>query len=253
MWDFSVRSHSPQRTIDEILELQRLGVRNIHFYADLFTVKRDYVIELCKLIIAQDVKVHWTCNSRVDFVDEEMLELMGKSGCWMISWGLESGSETVLKRMHKGIKEEKTRRSLATSKKFGIKNWGYFIIGMPGETEDTIKETIKFAKSLPLDIALFHIAVPYPGTPFYYEALENGWINMTKYEDFDMDRSTVLNYPHLSSAQMEQWAKRAFREWALRPGPALTFLKSANSLATLKDLLTIGVSHFKWVGNSKDI
>jgi len=95
--------------------------------------------------------------------------------------------------------------------------------------------------------------VPYPGTPFYYEALENGWIKMTKYEDFDMDRSTVLNYPHLSSAQMEQWAKRAFREWAFRPGPALTFLKSANSLSTLKDLLTIGVSHFKWVGNSTDI
>ncbi len=251
MWDFSVRSHSAERTVEEIMELKRLGVHNVHFYADLFTVKRDYVIELCKLIIEKNIKVHWTCNSRVDFVDEEMLELMAKSGCWMISWGLESGSEEVLKKMKKGIKEEKTRKALAASKKFGIKNWGYFIIGMPGETEETIKQTIKFSKSLPLDIALFHIAVPYPGTPFYYEALENGWIKMTKYEDFDMDSSTTLNYPHLSSEDMQRWAKRAFREWALRPGPAMTFLKSANSWRTLKDLLTIGASHFTWVRGGK--
>ncbi|MEI7554281.1 radical SAM protein [Candidatus Chlorohelix sp.] len=249
MWDFSVRSHSPERTIEEIIELKRLGVNSIHFYADLFTVKRDYVIELSKQLIERNIKIRWTCNSRVDFIDEEMLELMAKSGCWMISWGLESGSEEVLKHMKKGINEEKTRKALAASKKFGIKNWGYFIIGMPGETVDTIKQTIRFAKSLPLDIALFHIAVPYPGTPFYYDALENGWIKMTKYEDFDMDQSTVLNYPHLSNEQIQYWAKRAFREWAFRPAPALTFLKSANSLATLKDLLTIGVSHFKWVGN----
>jgi radical SAM superfamily enzyme YgiQ (UPF0313 family) len=209
------------------------------------------VIDLCKLIIAKGVKVHWTCNSRVDFVDEEMLELMAKAGCWYISWGLESGSEEVLKRMKKGIKEEKVVKALTTAKKFGIKNWGYFIIGMPGETEETIKTTIQFAKRLPLDLALFHIAVPYPGTPFYYEALEKGWINMSKYEDFDMDRSTVLNYPHLSSKQMEKWAKKAFREWAFRPGPAMTFLKSANSLSTFKDLLIIGASHFTWVRGGK--
>ena len=81
----------------------------------------------------------------------------------------------------------------------------------------------------------------------YHEILENDWITMTKYEDFDMDRSTVINYPGLSHEELEKWSKRAFREWALRPGPAFTFLRSANSFATLKSLFSIGKEHLSWV------
>jgi radical SAM superfamily enzyme YgiQ (UPF0313 family) len=158
----------------------------------------------------------------------------------------------VLKRMRKGINFDKTRKALETSRKLGIKNWGYFIIGMPGETVDSINETIAFAKSLPLTLALFHIAVPYPGTPFYYEAVDNGWINASRWEDFDMDVSTALNYPDLSAEELEYHAKRAFREWALRPGPALTYLRSMNSLATLKPALSLGLEHLKWVVSGRN-
>jgi radical SAM superfamily enzyme YgiQ (UPF0313 family) len=153
----------------------------------------------------------------------------------------------VLKRMRKGINFDKTRRALETSQRLGIKNWAYFIIGMPGETVESINETIKFAKGLPLTLALFHIAVPYPGTPFYYEAVQNGWINANRWEDFDMDHSTVLNYPHLSAEELEYHAKRAFREWAMRPGPALTYLRSMNSTATFKSAISLGLEHAKWV------
>ena len=231
--------------------LASLGVTNIHFYADLFTVDRQVVIDLCKLIIADGTKFKLTSNSRVDFVDEEMLTWMAKAGFWMMSWGLESGSQDVLKRMRKGINFDKTRKALETSRKLGIKNWGYFIIGMPGETVDSIHETIEFAKSLPLTLALFHIAVPYPGTPFYYEAVQNGWINATRWEDLDMDRSTVLNYPHLAAEDLEYHAKRAFREWALRPGPAWTYLRSMNSRATLGSAVSMGVEHAKWMLSAK--
>lgn len=251
MWQNTVRSHSPERIFAEMKVLASLGITNIHFYADLFTVDRQVAIDLCKLIVEDGTKFKLTSNSRVDFVDEELIEWMAKAGFWMISWGLESGSQTVLKRMRKGIHFEKTRKALATSKKFGIKNWGYFIIGMPGETVESIDETIAFAKSLPLTLALFHIAVPYPGTPFYYEAVENGWISAHRWEDFDMDVSTVLNYPDLTADELEYHAKRAFREWALRPGPALTYLKSMNSLATLRPALSLGFEHLKWVVSSK--
>ncbi len=251
MWQNTIRSHSPERILEEIKVLVSLGVTNIHFYADLFTVDREVVLALCKMMVEQNVKVRWTSNSRVDFVDEEMLYWMAKSGCWMISWGLESGAPEVLKRMRKGINPEKTRRTIELSHKLGIKNWGYFIIGMPGETVDTINETIAFAKSLPLTLALFHIAVPYPGTPFYYEAVENGWISATRWEDFDMDRSTALNYPHLSAEELEYHAKRAFRQWALRPGPALTYLKSMNSKQTIASALSLGFEHLKWMASSR--
>jgi len=251
MWQNTVRSHSPERILAEMKMLASLGVTNIHFYADLFTVDRQVVIDLCKLIVEDGTQFKLTSNSRVDFVDEEMLTWMAKAGFWMLSWGLESGSMDVLKRMRKGINFDKTRQALETSSRMGIKNWGYFIIGMPGETVQTIDETIAFAKSLPLTLALFHIAVPYPGTPFYYEAVQNGWINATRWEDLDMDRSTVLNYPDLTADELEYHAKRAFREWALRPGPAITYLKSMNSAATFKSALSLGLEHAKWVVSAR--
>jgi anaerobic magnesium-protoporphyrin IX monomethyl ester cyclase len=247
MWQNTVRSHSAERIFAEMKHLASLGVTNIHFYADLFTVDRQVVIDLCKLVIEDGSRFRLTSNSRVDFIDEEMLQWMAKAGFWMISWGLESGSMDVLKRMRKGINPDKTRKALETSSKLGIKNWGYFIIGMPGETVESIDQTIAFAKSLPLTLALFHIAVPYPGTPFYYEAVENGWISATRWEDLDMDRSTVLNYPDLTAEELQYHAQRAFREWALRPGPAITYLKSMNSLAALKPALSLGLEHLKWV------
>ena len=131
-------------------------------YADLFTVNRQQVAELCNLILESGLKVKWTCNSRVDYVDEEMLKLMGQAGCWYISWGIESANELILKRIRKGYHKEQAFKALKWSKAAGINNWGYFIIGLPGETEEPIQETIAYAKELPLDIALFHIAAPYP-------------------------------------------------------------------------------------------
>jgi len=141
----------------------------------------------------------------------------------------------VLKKAHKGYRMEQAYNALNWAKKAGIKNWGYFIIGLPGETEDTIRQTISLSKKLPLDLALFHIAAPYPGTPFFYEVVENGWFRPgTSWEEVDMDESTVLDYPQLSAEQIEHWARRAFREWAIRPGPLFTFLKSLNSWQAVK-------------------
>ena len=100
---------------------------------------------------------------------------MGRAGCMLIAWGIESGNEEILKRAHKGYKMEQAHRALRWAHEAGIKNWGYFIIGLPGETVETIQETIAVSKALPLDIALFHVAAPYPGTPFFFEVVENGW------------------------------------------------------------------------------
>ena len=145
---------------------------------------------------------------------------MAKAGCHFISWGLESGNKEILAHAKKGVDPERAKQSLAWSRAAGIKNWGYFIIGLPGETVETIKQTIAFSKALPLDIALFHIAAPYPGTPFFKEVAKNGWFREgARWEEVDMDESTVLDYPNLRAEELEYWQKRAFREWAMRPGP----------------------------------
>lgn len=254
-YQFSARVRSPENIMAELWKLKNLGLNSVHMYADLFTVNRDQVIGLCKLMIEQKINMRWTCNSRVDYVDEEMLTLMGQAGCWLISWGIESGNEQILKHARKGAYPEKAMQSLTWAKKAGIQNWGYFIIGLPGETEETIRQTIEFAKKLPLDIALFHVAAPYPGTPFFFEVVENGWFRPgTRWEQVDMDKGTVLDYPDLSAEQLLYWQKRAFREWAFRPQPIFTYLKMLTSdVSTLKSALNVGLQHLSWSSsNSSD-
>ncbi len=245
----SVRLRSPEKLIEEMWLLRNQGVHHIHMYADLFTVNRDQVVDLCQGIIREGLKVIWTCNSRVDYVDEEMLRLMARAGCTLISWGIESGNEQILKKAHKGYKPEQAHKALGWARQAGIKNWGYFIIGLPGETVETIQETIAFSKALPLDIALFHVAAPYPGTPFFFEVVENGWFRPgTNWEQVDMDQGTVLDYENLKAEDLLYWQKRAFREWAFRPGPIWTMLKSMNTWAGFKSAVSIGLQTLGWVG-----
>ncbi|RMG96093.1 MAG: radical SAM protein, partial [Chloroflexi bacterium] len=253
-YQFTVRLRSPENIMEELWILKKLGINNIHMYADLFTVNRDQVMGLCKLMIEEGINIRWTCNSRVDFVDEEMLHTMAKAGCWLISWGIESGNEQILRHARKGAYPDKAQRALKWARQAGIKNWGYFIIGLPGETEETIRQTIDFSKRLPLDIALFHVAAPYPGTPFFFEVVKNGWFRPgTRWEQVDMDKGTVLDYDGLSAEQLLYWQKRAFREWAFRPGPVMTYLKMLMSdISTIKSALSVGLQHLTWQSSSAE-
>jgi radical SAM superfamily enzyme YgiQ (UPF0313 family) len=247
-YQFTTRLRSVDLIMEELWRLKELGINNIHMYSDLFTVNRDQVMELCQRMIDEKIDLKWTSNSRVDYVDEEMLRLMGKAGNHLISWGIESGNEQILKHAHKGAYPDKAERALRWARNAGIKNWGYFIIGLPGETEATIRQTIDFAKKLPLDIALFHVAAPYPGTPFFFEVVENGWFRPgTRWEQVDMDKGTVLDYPDLPAEKLLYWQKRAFREWAFRPGPMLTYLKMlVSDWSTVKSALMVGIQHLSW-------
>lgn len=247
-YQYSVRLRSPEKVLEELLVLKNLGINNVNMYADLFTANRDQVIGICKAMIDANINMKWTCNSRVDYVDEEMLNLMAKAGCFLMTWGIESGSEQVLRHARKGAYPETALRSLTWARKAGIKNWGYFIIGLPTETEETIRQTIEFSKKLPLDIALFHVAAPYPGTPFFFEVVRENWFRPgTRWEQVDMDKGTVLDYPGLPAEKLLYWQKRAFREWALRPGPIITYLKMLFSdFSTMKSALSVGMQHFEW-------
>ncbi len=254
-YQYGVRLRSPKLIMEELWKLKELGIDYINMYSDLFTVNRDQVMELCQLMIDQKIGIHWTSNSRVDFVDKEMLEMMAQAGSYMIAWGLESGNKDILKRARKGVDPQKAARTLRWAKEAGIMNWGYFIIGLPGETVATIQQTIRFAKQLPLDIALFHVAAPYPGTPFFFEVVENGWFRAgTRWEQVDMDEGTVLDYPQLSAEELLAWQKKAFRSWALRPKPVLTYLKMLLSdYNTFKTALDVGFQHLTWLARQTEV
>ncbi|MBZ0301871.1 MAG: radical SAM protein, partial [Anaerolineae bacterium] len=246
-YQHALRLRSPENIMAEIKMLHDLGVRYIHMYADLFTINRDQVMGICDEMINSGLKMGFTCNSRVDYVDEELLQKMAKAGCDTISWGIESANEEILKNARKGTTAERARRSLTWAKQQGIRNFGYFIVGLPGETRESIQETIDFSKELPLDLAIFHIAAPYPGTPFFFQVMENGWFKPgTKWEQVDMDKSTVLQYGNLSAEDLQKEAQRATREWMFRPGPVMTFMKSMTNIASIRQLLNIGFEQARW-------
>ena len=97
-YNYAVRLRTAEDIMAELWSLKKLGVNNVMMYADLFTVNREQVMSICRAMIDEKIEMKWMCNSRVDYVDEEMLSLMGQAGCHMISWGIESGSEEILKR-----------------------------------------------------------------------------------------------------------------------------------------------------------
>jgi anaerobic magnesium-protoporphyrin IX monomethyl ester cyclase len=121
-YQFSIRVRSPENIMKELRVLKDLGIKHVNMYADLFTVNREQVIGLCKLLIEEKLGLTWTCNSRVDYVDEEMLQLMGKSGCIYIAWGIESSNEQILKKAAKGYRLEQAPRALKWAHAAGIKN-----------------------------------------------------------------------------------------------------------------------------------
>ena len=251
-YNYSVRLRSAENVMAELWSLKKLGINDVMMYADLFTVNRQQVMDICNAMIDEKIDMKWMCNSRTDYVDEEMLQTMAKAGCHMISWGIESGSAEILKRVRKGTNPDKAKQALAWARKAGIKNFGYFIIGLPGETEETIQETIAFSKKLPLNVAIFHIAAPYPGTPFFFEVTKNGWFRPgTNWEQVDMDKSTVLDYEHLSAERLNYWQKRATREWVLRPGPIWTILKGLNSWAGFKSAVSAGLQTLSFISSKE--
>src|SRR5690606_29430786 len=111
-YQYGVRVRKAEHIMEELWMLKKMGLNNVHMYADLFTVNREHVVELCQAMIDEKINLRWTCNSRVDYVDEEMLDLMGRAGNWLISWGIESGNEQILRHARKGAYPDKAERAL---------------------------------------------------------------------------------------------------------------------------------------------
>ena len=164
----SVRAYTPQRVFEMMQHLQaEYGIRHILFVDDLFTASRKRTTELCNLIIENGMKMTWSCASRVDVVKQDLLHLMKRAGCWEISFGLESGSDELLKKMDKAASLERSEQALRWTADAGIRSKGLFMLGYPGETQQTIAQTNAFLRRVPLTIMNLTKFTPYPGSPIY--------------------------------------------------------------------------------------
>jgi len=159
------RARSPENVIKEIKLLKnKYGVREIEFLDDTFTLNKKRAERICELLIQQNISISWSCSSRVDTINQSLIEKLKKAGCHTIYVGVESGSQEILNIIGKGVTLTQIEKAVNLIKKVNLNSFGSFILGIPGETVKTIKKTINFAKRLSPSFVQFSICTPYPGT-----------------------------------------------------------------------------------------
>ncbi len=222
-----VRFRSPQNVMDELLECYNVhGIRNFFFKADTFTIKADWVEEMCNLIINSPLygKIAFTANSRVNPLKKETLELMKKAGCFMVAFGFESGSDEMLKTIRKGATVEQNLRAARWCHEVGIPFWGFFVIGFPWETREQILETKKLIFAADPDFLEVKMALPFYGTPMYDACKEHNLLADSPLGS-DFFHSAMKGTMHLSQAEVEKLRKQILLGFYLRPTYILKKMK----------------------------
>lgn len=223
------RMKSVNRVVDEIEYMLKCGFQEIHISDDSFTQNIKRAKEICHEIIKRKLIFPWSLMNgiRVNFVDAEFFQLAKKAGCWQIGFGIESGDQQVLNRINKKITLAQVRKAVKLAEKEGIDTFGFFLLGLSGETENSMQKTIDFAKSLPLATAKFAICIPHPGTPYFWELKEQNRIktyDWSKYKFHQVDEP-LFDHPNLAWKQIVAYRKKGYREFYLRPSYVLRRLK----------------------------
>ncbi|MCS7114296.1 MAG: B12-binding domain-containing radical SAM protein [Candidatus Bathyarchaeota archaeon] len=195
IWGSNPRTFSPSRVVMEIEHLiANYGSRGIYFVADNFTINKKWTQKLCGLMMQHELDIEWVCDTRVDLVSRDLLRAMKKAGCKTIWFGVESGSPRILEKLGKGINLQQAVQAFRLCKEEGIKVACSFMLGIPGETIEDMKATLKIAMTLNPDWCRFNIFIACPGSNLYDEILEkklydrrDGFLLYVKTEDFNYE------------------------------------------------------------------
>ncbi|MBI5144905.1 MAG: cobalamin B12-binding domain-containing protein [Candidatus Omnitrophica bacterium] len=212
-----IRALSPVRLVDVIkYAKERFGAREISFWDDCMSVNKKWIIELCQLMVEEKLNVTWSCYSRVDTLNRDILLLMKKAGCWNIFYGFESGNQELLDITGKRITLEQIRQVNQWTKEAGIEVRASFMIALPGETPEMAQKTIDFAIALEPDYAQFCITTPFPKTKLYEEAQRYGRIS-ADFSRYNIWEAVFIPYGYRNKAQIEAMERMAVHKFYLRP------------------------------------
>jgi radical SAM superfamily enzyme YgiQ (UPF0313 family) len=200
--------------ISEIKELKRrYKVKFIAFSDDLFILNRQWVVTLCDALVKERLNIGWVSSARVNLVDLDLLKKMKKAGCEVLSYGFESGSQKILDNMKKDVMVEQAEAAIAMTRKAGIAVNGSFMIGMIGETEETVNQTVDFIKKTGLGLHRFFYTTAYPKTPLYEMAKKMNKI--TANEDAyvsslgEMYKTLLINFTDMSDQELRNLKEKA--------------------------------------------
>ncbi|MBU3930700.1 B12-binding domain-containing radical SAM protein [bacterium] len=240
------RVKSAERVIAEIEYMLHAGFKEIHIADDAFTTNIQRAKDICAGIIKRGLVFPWApvTGIRIDGVDGELLHLMKKAGCYRVYYGIESGNQEVLDNIQKGIELEQVRKVVRMSKKEGLEVFGFFMIGLPGETERSMRDTINFAKELNLDMAKMSITVPLPATRLYEELNRAGKIKTADWSKYNLYAipKEIFDHPNLSWGVIEKYYRKFYLEFYFRPSfifrYAFRSLKSGTIFRDIKYFLS---------------
>jgi radical SAM superfamily enzyme YgiQ (UPF0313 family) len=238
-----VRHDGIDKSISQIRYLvEKYGMKGILFHDSAFTIDMDFAKKLCQRLIDEKLNLSWTCYTRVDRINPDLLSLMKKAGCWGVAFGLESGNEESLKIIRKGVTLQQNIEGVRMTKKAGLQVIGSFILCLPGEDEKMVKNTIRFAKKLKLDTVVFFLPVPFPGTELYDICKkEGGLVEKIKWQDYRqwMDQTNPLYVnPKIGKERMVELYNYAVRSFYLSPATILRFLLRIRSFSDAKKYFT---------------
>jgi anaerobic magnesium-protoporphyrin IX monomethyl ester cyclase len=189
LWGNACRTFSPARVMDEVRYMvNEFGTRGIYFINDNFTIRRNETLQLCNLLRKSGLDLEWVCDTRTDLVNRELLEKMHEAGCKAIWFGVESGSQRILKQINRTITLEQTENAFRLCKQVGIHVACSFMLGFPDETREDLEATRRFADKLDPDWCQFNVFIAYPDSSLYQEMLQTG-----KYDRLDEFLLTVKN------------------------------------------------------------
>lgn len=234
------RCLSPERIVKEMFVLRDVyGAKEVALWDDSFTTDRETVMSVCDILIEKKLGIPWSCEARVDTVDEEMLKAMKRAGCEFIAYGIESGSDRVLGSVNKKIDTKMLTKVVRQTQAIGIPIRGYFMLGFIGETEKEMYETIRFARFLNVDIATFTLLVPSPGSADYVRAQRSGGIFDRDFfrkkivPEFNFLDEPIYCPEGLSPERLLEIHKDAYRKYYYRP---LLVLKEILKIRGLQDV-----------------
>ena len=225
LWGNMCRAFSPKRVIGEIQDLMsKYGTKGLYFINDNFTLRKKETIELCNLMIENKLDLEWVCDTRVDIVDQERLEIMSKAGCKTIWFGVESGSQKILQQIGRNTTLEQIENAFKLCRKNRIQTACSFMLGLPGETLKDMELSLKFAKKLEPDWCQFNIFIGCPDSKLYQELLESknydridDFLFTVKTDEFDFDSLMAIQRRYFKEFHMspKQIVKRIKREGVL--------------------------------------
>lgn len=206
----TVRSRSPERAIEDIeIGIKKFGCRHFMFFDDTFGIDKNRYTSLMELMITSGInkQISWSCMSRVDIIDRDLLKLIKEAGCSLIYYGVESGSDKILESLGKDINTEKIINVFRMTRETGIKAGASFMIGVPGETRETLKETEDFIFSLKPDLLDLSVFQPYPGSWFYNEVISGKYnvrIKELRWEHFYRMTGRNLIYENFEEGEIDK-------------------------------------------------